>query len=206
MRVPFRPGGATFRAGPVPSSWREFKFALDQVRRTIEPALHLREILDDRAEISCGLSKPTRRRRPQIEQRFRSRLLSECTETGWRFWDGSPARPDTRKSMTSSHKAAQPNGSARGSVGTRKSADSVGVRPSRNAMLPRRRRQHIWPTPLPAPAFSRVRCPWASRPRSRRRACAPVQPPHRKHKAGPAEFAGQGAADDEVSSLHANAG
>ncbi len=43
---------------------------LNQVRRTIEPGIPLRELLADWPGISRGLSEPMRKRRPQVERYF----------------------------------------------------------------------------------------------------------------------------------------
>ncbi len=66
-RCPF-PLGVRPPSSPKPPRWREFRFVLNQVRRTIEP--DMREVLTDWPDISRGLSEPSRRRRPQIERYF----------------------------------------------------------------------------------------------------------------------------------------
>ena len=57
----------------TPSRWREFKFVLNQVQRTIEPDMSLHDVLTEWPDISRGLSEPMRKRRPQMERYFPKR-------------------------------------------------------------------------------------------------------------------------------------
>ena len=48
------------------SPWRDFKFMLNQVARTIEPPLPLARLFSDWRTISGALAEPPRRRQPQL--------------------------------------------------------------------------------------------------------------------------------------------
>jgi len=52
----------------TPGRWREFRFLLNQVRRTVGPGIPLKEALADWQAISRDLSGPGRKRRPQLER------------------------------------------------------------------------------------------------------------------------------------------
>ncbi len=64
------PGGTTFRTEPARSRRRGFRFVLNQVRRTVEPAPSLREVIDGWTGISRGLADPPGPRRPRMERYF----------------------------------------------------------------------------------------------------------------------------------------
>ena len=52
------------------SPWREFKFALNQVTRAIEPAYSLTRMVDEWHEISASLAEPPRKRFNQVCRYF----------------------------------------------------------------------------------------------------------------------------------------
>ena len=52
------------------SPWRDFKFMLNQVARTIEPPLPLARLFSDWRTISGALAEPPRRRQPQLSAYF----------------------------------------------------------------------------------------------------------------------------------------
>lgn len=62
MPAPFPPGDTTWRRHRTHSPWREFRFALNQVRRAIEPAFSLARTIDEWNDISKALSEPPRQR------------------------------------------------------------------------------------------------------------------------------------------------
>ena len=63
------PGATTSaQCGAVPSRWREFRFALNQVLRAVEPAMPLKQLLTELPDISRMLSEPPRKRHPQIDR------------------------------------------------------------------------------------------------------------------------------------------
>ena len=62
MPAPFPPGDTTRRRRRTHSPWREFRFALNQVRRAIEPAFSLARTIDEWNDISKALSEPPRQR------------------------------------------------------------------------------------------------------------------------------------------------
>jgi len=50
--------------------WRAFRFLLNQIRRTAESDIPLKEVLADWAMIARDLAGPKRKRRPQLERYF----------------------------------------------------------------------------------------------------------------------------------------
>ena len=70
MREPFPPGDTMSRPDRTRSPWREFKFALNQVMRAIEPAYSLRRMVGEWREISESLAEPPRKRFNQVSRHF----------------------------------------------------------------------------------------------------------------------------------------
>ena len=60
----------TCRKNRTRSLWRDFKFAFNQVTRTIEPHLALAKLIGNWITISDALSEPPRKRTLQIERYF----------------------------------------------------------------------------------------------------------------------------------------
>ena len=52
------------------SPWRDFKFALNQVTRAIEPAFSLGRMIEQWNEISASLAEPPRERANQVDNYF----------------------------------------------------------------------------------------------------------------------------------------
>lgn len=68
--APFPPGDAICARRLTPSRWRTFRFAFNQVARTVEPHLPLSEMIRDWNKISRQLSEPPRKRVPQMHRYF----------------------------------------------------------------------------------------------------------------------------------------
>ena len=66
----FPPGDMTWRQRRPHSAWRDFKFALNQTKRAIEPALPLAQMIENWNAISQSLAEPPRRRMPQLAEYF----------------------------------------------------------------------------------------------------------------------------------------
>ena len=64
------PGATTCRRRRLHSPWRDLKFVLNQVARTIEPPLPLARLISDWRTISGALAEPPRRRQPQLSAYF----------------------------------------------------------------------------------------------------------------------------------------
>ena len=64
------PGDTMSRPDRTPSPWRDFKFALNQVTRAIEPAYSLRRMVAEWHEISASLAEPPRRRSNHVDSHF----------------------------------------------------------------------------------------------------------------------------------------
>ena len=60
----------SWRARRPPSAWRDFKFALNQVSRAIEPAIALADVMAQWTDISKALAESPRKRKSQIERYF----------------------------------------------------------------------------------------------------------------------------------------
>ena len=52
------------------SPWRDFKFVLNQVTRTIAPALPLARLINEWHDLSRSLAEPPRRRLSQLSEYF----------------------------------------------------------------------------------------------------------------------------------------
>ncbi|MCY4189905.1 MAG: hypothetical protein OXD42_01000 [Rhodospirillaceae bacterium] len=77
------PWGTTSRLPEAtPGRWREVRFVPNQVRRTAEPDMPLREVLTDGPDISRGLSETPRRLRPQIKPYFPDTVAGKEIRTG----------------------------------------------------------------------------------------------------------------------------
>ena len=68
----FPPGATAFQKSP----WKDFKFALNQVIRAIEPPCGLEAMIQDWETISNGLKESTRKRKVQIEKYFPNKQVS----------------------------------------------------------------------------------------------------------------------------------
>lgn len=66
----FPPGDTTWRHDQPHSAWRDFKFVLNQITRTIEPPLPLAQTISEWNEISKSLAEPPRRRLSQLSSYF----------------------------------------------------------------------------------------------------------------------------------------
>ena len=64
------PGDTSWRRQRPPSAWRDFRFVLGQVTRTIEPALPLARMVHQWHAISRALAEPPRRRLSQLSGYF----------------------------------------------------------------------------------------------------------------------------------------
>ena len=56
----------------IPSRWREFSFALHQLRQCIDPCLPLAATLANWNTLAADLSEPSRKRAPQVARFFES--------------------------------------------------------------------------------------------------------------------------------------
>ena len=70
MQVLFPPGDTSWKNTKVRSVWREFKFALNQVCKAIEPEFALEDMLTQWNEISEGLAESPRKRKAQLSKFF----------------------------------------------------------------------------------------------------------------------------------------
>nr|CAJ71861.1 unknown protein [Candidatus Kuenenia stuttgartiensis] len=66
----FPPGDTSLSSKKTKSKWREFAFMPNQVKRAIEPALSLQEVLKCWNDIACSLAENTRIRKTQISKYF----------------------------------------------------------------------------------------------------------------------------------------
>ena len=64
------PWDTTWRQRRPHSPWRDFRFALNQVTRSIEPALSLEQMIEEWNEISQSLAEIPRTRSNQVDARF----------------------------------------------------------------------------------------------------------------------------------------
>jgi len=64
------PWGPAWRQSRPHSPWRDFRFMLNQLTRTIEPQLPLARVITEWNQIFRALAEPPRRRRPQITEHF----------------------------------------------------------------------------------------------------------------------------------------
>lgn len=71
----FPPGATGYQHSP----WKDFRFALNEVIRAIEPVCGLTTMIQQWTSISDGLKEPSRKRTVQIENYF-------DTKTSWRLW------------------------------------------------------------------------------------------------------------------------
>lgn len=74
MPVHFPPGATASKSKLAASRWREFLFAFHQLTYAIQPALPLRHLLHNWANISTRLAEPPRSRKVH-EQRFDHSVL-----------------------------------------------------------------------------------------------------------------------------------
>jgi len=70
MRAPYPPGDTSWRSTKPHSAWREFKFALNQITRSIEPTISLTDMLTNWNKISESLAESPRKRKSQLEAYF----------------------------------------------------------------------------------------------------------------------------------------
>ena len=63
--APFPPGDTSWRARRPHSPSREFRFALNEVQRAIEPPFGLARTIEQWNHIAKALAEPPRRRKPQ---------------------------------------------------------------------------------------------------------------------------------------------
>ena len=66
----FPPGDTPCHKDRNHSPWRDFKFALNQVTRAIEPALPIAQMIDHWHAISAGMAEPPRKRTSQVDRYF----------------------------------------------------------------------------------------------------------------------------------------
>ena len=66
----FPPGDTSLSIKKTKSKWREFAFMFNQVKRAIEPALSLQEVLKYWNDIACSLAENIRIRKTQISKYF----------------------------------------------------------------------------------------------------------------------------------------
>jgi hypothetical protein len=69
MPARFPPGATASQSRPVASRWREFLFAFHQLAHALQPALSLRHLIANWADIAHQLAEPPRMRKAQ-EQKF----------------------------------------------------------------------------------------------------------------------------------------
>ena len=70
MPAPFPPGATSWKSQLSRSRWREFSFAFRQLSRVIQPALSLRQMIDNWPDIVRDLADPPRKRKSQEEKFF----------------------------------------------------------------------------------------------------------------------------------------
>ena len=64
------PRDAASRKKRIRSPWRNFKFALNQVTRAIEPAFTLGQMIEQWDKVSASLTEPPRERSNQVDSHF----------------------------------------------------------------------------------------------------------------------------------------
>ena len=79
MRSRFPPGDLTWRKDRTRSPWSDFKFALNQVTRAIEPEFSLQRMIEEWHQISQSLAEPPRRRSNQVDSHFPHRSFSQSS-------------------------------------------------------------------------------------------------------------------------------
>ena len=70
MLLAFPPGDISWKNTQPQSSWREFNFAFNQVKRAIEPHLPLEDMISNWNDIAKLLAERPRTRKCQLSKHF----------------------------------------------------------------------------------------------------------------------------------------